>query len=186
MSPFNSYTIGLTLDPIKEHCIRHGELVKFARGETFEVAEQVAHNIGYVKKGCFKYIVRNESEGRDYITGFAFEGEFVADFPNCLTRQPAAVSIVAMTAAEVYVTESMTLTDFLDAESIGQIYKHLFQQIYTQYLDAYSHSIRERYRNLLSRCPMIVQQINLKDIASYLRVTPTTISKIRREITFGQ
>lgn len=62
---------------------------------------------------------------------------------------------------------------------------HLFSQVYTQYFDTYRMTTRERYKRLLLRCLEIVQSINLKDIATYLRVTPTTISNIRREITFS-
>ena len=76
------------------------------------------------------------------------------------------------------------LKNVIDNQSFRDIYEHLFHQIYTQYLDTYRITIREQYINLLHRCPQIVQQINLKDIASFLRVTPTTISNIRREITF--
>ena len=76
------------------------------------------------------------------------------------------------------------MKDIIDSQSFCQIYEHLFHQIYTQYLDTYRMTIREQYINLLHRCPQIVQQINLQDIASFLRVTPTTISNIRREITF--
>ena len=79
---------------------------------------------------------------------------------------------------------SEKLKDIIDNQSRSNIYEHLFHQIYTQYLDTYRMTVRERYINLLHRCPQIVQQINLKDIASFLRVTPTTISNIRRDITF--
>ena len=79
---------------------------------------------------------------------------------------------------------SYQLKNVIDNQSFSDIYEHLFHQIYTQYLDTYRMTVRERYINLLHRCPQIVQQINLKDIASFLRVTPTTISNIRREITF--
>ena len=43
-----------------------------------------------------------------------------------------------------------------------------------------------RYRRLLERCPQVVQMLSLKDIASFLNVTPTYLSKIRKEITFEQ
>jgi len=39
---------------------------------------------------------------------------------------------------------------------------------------------------LMKRCPGIVDLIDLQDIASFLNVTPKTISKIRKEITFGR
>ena len=82
-----------------------------------------------------------------------------------------------------------TLGKLLDSNGMREfkqaISDHLFSQVYTQYLDTYRMTTRERYKRLLLRCPEIVQSINLKDIASYLKVTPTTISNIRREITFG-
>ena len=130
--------------------------------------------------------VNNKTENRDYITGFAFVDEFVGDFPNCIDNRKSVVSIVSMTVSEVYLIDGQQLQSLIENRDFAHFYKHLFLQIYTQYLDSYRMTVRERYRNLLQRCPQIVQQINLKDIASYLRVTPTTISNIRREITFEQ
>ena len=77
--------------------------------------------------------------------------------------------------------------DTLHMEGLKQAMSDsVFTQIYAQYLDTYRMTTRERYKRLLLRCPELVQSINLKDIASYLKVTPTTISNIRREITFGE
>ena len=61
----------------------------------------------------------------------------------------------------------------------------LFTQTYTRFLDSYRLDPRGRYEKLLSRCPHIVQRLSLKEIASFLNVTPKTISLIRKEITFG-
>lgn len=185
MYPFNTYTIGLELGALKDYCVHHGKMKKFSRGDCFETEGIPTHCIGYITHGCFKYIVRNEVEGKNYISGFAFCGELVADFPNCLSRLPAVVSIVAMGNSEVYIIDGGKLLDLIDDKAIGHIYERLFEQIYSQYLDTYRMTTRERYKCLLLRCPEIVQSINLKDIASYLKVTPTTISNIRREITFG-
>ena len=43
-----------------------------------------------------------------------------------------------------------------------------------------------RYRRLLERCPQVVQMLSLKDIASFLNITPSYLSTLRKEITFGQ
>ena len=128
-------------------------------------------------------------EGKGYITGFAFEGEFVGDYPNCLSGKKSEVTIVAGTSCKVYQLAGEEFSKLLDSDEMRDIKQaisdHLFSQVYTQYLDTYRMTTRERYKCLLLRCPEIVQSINLKDIASYLKVTPTTISNIRREITFG-
>ena len=125
----------------------------------------------------------------DYCTGFAFEGEFVADYPNCLSGKTSEVTIMAGTQCKVFQIQGKDLCSLLESANMRDLKQaisdHLFAQVYTQYLDSYRMTTRERYKRLLSRCPEIVQCISLKDIASYLKVTPTTISNIRREITFS-
>ena len=66
------------------------------------------------------------------------------------------------------------------------ISEHLLGQARARYLDFFRTTPRERYDLLMRRCPGIVDLLTLQDIASFLNVTPKTISMIRRDITFGQ
>ena len=189
MTGFNSYTNGLDLSALNEYFINHGRLTQYAKGDYFIKAGEESRYIGFVECGYFNYIVHNSSEQKDYITGFAFEGEFVGDYPNCLSNKTSEVTIVAGTSCKVFQLAGEELRILLDSDGMRELKQaisdHLFSQVYTQYLDTYRMTTRERYKRLLFRCPEIVQSINLKDIASYLKVTPTTISNIRRDITFG-
>ena len=186
---FNTYKEGLDLELLREYCMEHGEVRTFLRGETLEEAGVSTQWVAYVERGYFKYMVHNGEEGKAYCTGFAFEEEFVADYPNCLSGEISEVSIMAGTSCKVFQIQGKDLCSFLESANMRDLKQaisdHLFAQIYTQYLDSYRMTTRERYKRLLSRCPEIVQWISLKDIASYLKVTPTTISNIRREITFS-
>lgn len=189
MINFNSYIDGIELSPLVEYLVNHGRLTQYAKGDYFVKAGEKSRYIGFIEYGYFNYMVHNTSERKDYITGFAFEGEFVGDYPNCLSGKTSKVAIVARASCKVFLLEGGELCKLLDSGSIRglkqTISDHLFSQVYTQYLDTYRMTTRERYKRLLLRCPQIVQRVNLKDIASYLKVTPTTISNIRREITFG-
>ena len=189
MIGFNSYINGLDLSRLTEYCINHGRLTQYAKGDYFIKAGEESQYIGFVECGYFNYMVHNSSEQKDYLTGFAFEGEFVGDYPNCLSSKTSEVTIVAGTSSKVFQLTGEELRKLLDSGGMKDlkpaISDHLFSQVYTQYLDTYRMTTRERYKRLLFRCPQIVQSINLKDIASYLKVTSTTISNIRREITFG-
>ena len=83
------------------------------------------------------------------------------------------------------------LVDFFrqDAEKMelrSVIAEHLLRQHRACYLDLHRATARERYERLLQRCPGIVEHLDLQDIASFLNVTPKTISMIRKEITFGK
>ncbi|NLV51959.1 MAG: Crp/Fnr family transcriptional regulator [Bacteroidales bacterium] len=189
--PFNAYKAGLNLDFLQHYCINHGETRMMKRGESFECVGEPSHQIGYIEKGCFKYMVRHETEQKDYITGFAFENEFVADYPNCLYGIPSEIKIEASMESKVHIINGSDLyrifNDNTEMHHLGaNIMEKLFKQIYTNYLDHYRLDARGRYERLLKRCPQIVQQLSLKDISSYLKLHPNTISKIRHDITFDK
>lgn len=99
---FNSYQDGLDLELLRHYCMEHGEERLLKRGEIFEDAGKPSKYVAYVERGCFKYMVNNEEEGKDYCTGFAFEGEFVADYPNCLTGRKSELTIVAGTTCKIF------------------------------------------------------------------------------------
>ncbi len=187
---FNSYKAGLDLEFLYQYCMEYGKRRTLQRGEILEKAGEPAQWIGYVEKGCFKYIVHNEEEDKDYITGFVFEGEFVADYPYCLQGDLSEVTIEADMPCEICLIKGAELQHLYDerieALHIGmQLMQNLFKMVYSRNLDHYRYSVRERYKMLLQRCPDIVQQLSLKDIASFLNITPIYLSKIRKEITFG-
>lgn len=89
---FNLYKDGLDLETLRLYCMEYGEERLLKRSEIFEDAGKPSLYVAYVERGCFKYMVHNEAE--DYCTGFAFEGEFVADYPNCLTGRKSELTIV--------------------------------------------------------------------------------------------
>lgn len=57
----------------------------------------------------------------------------------------------------------------------------LFEMVYERLLDSYC-TPEIRYRNLMERCPNLKEVVPLKSIASFLGVTPETISRIRRKL----
>lgn len=191
MGQFNSYKEGLHLDFLRQYCLVNGKLQIIERGATFQQSNAPSRHIGYVEKGCFKYIVHNDTENKDYITGFAFENEFVADYPNCLYGTASKVLIEASAKSKVYIIEGAEAYRMLTKNAEHLLYgmkimEGLFSQIYSSYTDLYRLDAHGRYEALLKRCSQIVQQLSLKDIASYLKLHPNTISKIRRDITFAE
>jgi CRP-like cAMP-binding protein len=68
---FNTYKEGLDLEVLRQYCMEHGEVRTFLRGETLEDVGEPAQWVAFVERGCFKYMVHNDEEGKDYCTGFA-------------------------------------------------------------------------------------------------------------------
>lgn len=184
---YNPANIDLSL--LRDYCKQHGEQTAYARGEQMEREGEPAQWIGFVESGCFKYTV-SSSNGRECIVWFSFESELVGDYPNILDGRPAQLTIEAMTPSRVWRISGKQLAQFYgqseETERLGrQIDKHLLCQFKTRHIDHLRYSLCERYEQLLHRCPGIVNKIPLHAIASFLGVTPKTLSQLRRGITFG-
>ena len=188
---FNSYKEELDLDFLKQYCLEHGKVKTFEQGEALEKAGEAAQWIAYVESGYFKYMVQNLTGGVSKCTGFAFKGELVADYPCCLYGGISDVTIEASIDCKVYIINASKLQNMYNEDeekrNIGiRLMYNLFKMVYERYLDLYRHDAKERYEKLLSRCPQIVQQLSIKDIASFLNITPTHLSRIRKEITYSK
>ena len=187
---FNASAYGIDVSMLREYCEREGEVVCYKKGEQMEHEGKPARWFAYVEQGCFKYVTRGISDNRDHITWFSFEGEFVADYPSFLSGRPSHATIEAMVASRVLRVSGVSLLNFYhkNAETMelrSLIAEHILCQFKERYQDLHRTSPRERYELLLRRCPGIVQHLPLNAIASFLNVTPKTISMLRRDITFG-
>ena len=193
---FNTYKEGLDLEFLRTYCMEHGERRTFERGETLEEAGEPAQWVAFVERGCFKYMIHNNEEGKDYCTGFAFEGEFVADFPYCLDGDVSEASIEADMPCEVRIISGRELQVLFDSDPKMMLHnvrilKNLFKMVYGRDLDHYRYTDLhratplERYELLLHRCPGIARHLPLNAIASFLCVTPQQLSRIRKAVTFS-
>ena len=180
----------LDLQILREFCEREGEAVVYRKGDQLEREGDPARWLAFVTEGCFKYVTHGLSDDREHITWFSFEGEFVADYPTFLYARPAQTTIVAMMPSHVLRVTGQQLEQFFDQSKEtmklrAMIGEHILSQFRSRYLDLHCTTPRERYEMLLQRCPGIMEFLDLQDIASFLNVHPNTVSKIRRDITFG-
>ena len=203
----------IDLQALLDFCKKEGKMVEYRKGEQLEREGDPARWFGFVESGCFKFITRGRegdparwfgfvesgcfkfitrgiSDGRDHLTWFSFEGEFVADYPCALSGQTSQATIEAMMPSRVWRVSGEELLEFFrlsikNMELRAAIGEHMLNQFKARYQDFHRATPHERYNLLMQRCPGIVEHLNLQDIASFLNVTPKTISKIRKEITFS-
>ena len=167
----------IDIEALREFCEREGKEVTYRKGDQLE-RERL--RVGDRRSGI----------DREHITWFSFEGEFAGDYPACLDGRPSQTTIKAMMPSRMLRVSGEQLMDFFrqDAEKMelrSVIAEHLLSQARACYLNLHRATARERYELLLQRCPGIVEYLDLQDIASFLNVHPNTVSKIRRDITFG-
>lgn len=147
----------------------------------------VCNRVAFVEKGAL-YSYSIDAKGIQHIIQFAFEGWWIADLYSFLTKEPSKLNIEALEESELLL---------LDREQHQQLLKTVPQyETYTRilYQNAYvalqrriegtlGLSAEEKYLHLLKQHPSILNRVPLHLIASYLGVTPETLSRIRKQMT---
>ena len=191
MTHFNPYMSHIDTTFFKQVCIQSGTPHHLKRHTYLFQEGEVWPYWGFVKQGILKYSCFNKSEQKYYNVGFSFEDEFFGDYPVCLYDIPATLNLQAVTSCDIYICSAELLNQKLEEGTVGMqmarmVAEQLFMQSYARYLDLYRFTPEERYLQLLKRCPEILQLLPLKEIASYLMITPTHMSRIRKSITLSR
>lgn len=181
---FNAYKEFVDTSTINDFCRKYGRMRCYSKGEAFVLQGDIGKHLGVIESGYFKYTTIT-TEGNEAVVGFAFEGECVCDFNNSFSGLPSQVSIIAGSEATV------RQANFTDAKNVIEtrpdilhsITIALFREIYCRYLELYRKSPTERYIDLINNHPDIFDVVPLKEIASYLMVTPIYLSRIRKRLT---
>lgn len=143
---------------------------------------KVSRKMYFIEKGCLRTWVNND--GKEITTQFFFEGDSVSSIESFRTNQPSLYSIETI---EPCVLQTITQKEFqMVVEQSPEIKKrfeeHLFkrlfqtQQLFFSYL---KNSPQQRYEDLITQYPHIVQRVPQHYIASYLGITSVSLSRIR-------
>lgn len=181
---FNTYIDHIEPDFWRELCVKEGKLRHYERGEEFAKVGEVARYIGYIKSGTLKYVAFS-SDGTEHVVGMEFEGEFVSDSTFSFSGKKARVSIVAVTPCEIYcfpvheIVKRMREDDKLN-DIVMRTTEAIFSTVYDRYMALYCKTPQKRYDEIVSRHPDLFDLFSLKDIASFLNITPTHLSRLRK------
>lgn len=181
---FNTYINNINSSFWRQLCLNEGELRHYKKGEDFVSAGSVGRYLGFVKSGTLKYVAYAE-DGTTHVMGLEFGGEFVADFPFSLYGDASRVSIVAESDCEIYCVAASRIKEMMDSDPrVKDIVMHateaIFATVYDRYVALYSQTPQQRYNDLISRHPDLFALFSLKDIASFLNITPTHLSRLRK------
>ena len=189
IAEFNSYMSNIDIDFFKELCLKHGELRHYKKNEFILHEGDACSFFGFILSGVVKYSCTNRTENKPYNVGFSFPNEFIADYPTCLYGMKSELNIQAIIPCEIYICSSTFLQQKFKENNENQriariAAEQMFFQSYSRYLDLFRFTPEERYLQLLKKCPAILQMVSLKEIASYLKITPIHMSRIRRKQSF--
>ncbi len=180
-SQFNSYIDFLDLTAATDFCREKGVPCLYKKGEHFVLQGTITRYAALVVSGYFKVVTLNDS-GNEAVINFAFPDQFITDFHSSLHGEPSQMSIIAGADCEILRIPLKTFKEFLSPSLLDE-YKSLFNMIFMRLLNLYRKSPRQRYVALCEQYPTIIETVTLKDLSSFLLITPNHLSRIRRELT---
>lgn len=147
----------------------------------------VCKSIAFVEKGALRAYTVSE-KGTEHIIQFALEGWVISDLYSFLTGEPATYNIDALENAELLLINKTAHEELLQKLPKYETYTRL--QITGAYLamqrrltSVLSLSLEERYNYFTSLYPDIIQRVPQHMIASYMGLTPETLSRVRKRLT---
>jgi len=140
--------------------------------------------VAFVEKGMLRsYSI--DDKGNEHISQFAFEGWWIADQYSFLTGEPSSYNIDALEDSEILLLSRSSEEEMLESiPQFNRYFRILLQNnlISTQrrLMSSLSQPAEVRYQELVDSCPSIPQRVPQHMMASYLGITPETLSRIRR------
>lgn len=186
MIHFNEYMDEIDFSEFRKLFLEKGKSIGLKKKDYFVRQNEPCKYVGLIEGGIFRY-TRIDSDGDEHIVGYSFAEDFVCDYPSFIKYSGSLTNIQAVTDYSVYMLSSQELNTYwennMDTQRFGRLVaEEIFITLYKRMLDLYCDTTEQRYIKLLQRCHNLPQYIPLKEIASYLNVTPETISHIRKKI----
>lgn len=186
MEVLNRYLELDSIPQIVDFFQNEGRIKYYEKNEFFIRQGQKNDLVGFIKKGGFRYLSYT-SRGNEQIVGYSFEGDFVVDYPSFQIHKPSDVNVQAIKDTVIYLLKRDVLNEYfkeLSKEDLRSKVAEIFlEDIYSRLLSMYCDTPEERYIKLIKRYPPILELVHLKEIASFINVTPETLSRIRKKIT---
>lgn len=143
---------------------------------------KVADQLYYVRSGCLRLAFNND--GKDITFQFFFPGDIVASFGSLHNGTPSLFSLESIEPSELLAIDGKELKNIIRANDVlRDEYEKLLADRFYAYQQLFLSRIRNTpqqcYEELLEQNPEIVKRIPQHYIASYLGITPVSLSRIR-------
>ena len=144
----------------------------------------------FVEKGILRSYTIDE-KGNDFIVQFALEGWWIADLHSFHTGEPSFFNIDAIEDAELLLITTTAWDEMTRKFPLLERYFNLLLRrsmvaMQKRLIASISFSAEEKYMRMLQVYPNIVQRVPQHMVASYLGITPETLSRIRKQLLTGK
>lgn len=161
------------------------ESVTIKRKKDLLVSGQVCNYLYFINRGCLRsfYI---DSKGVEHIYQIRMDNSWISDLKSFFLKDPSKYNIEALEdSALLRISNERMEKLLIEIPNLERYFRILFQKAYVNALNRLNSSMWEtafdRYNDMLKEHPEIFQRVPLVYIASYLGITPESLSRIRKQ-----
>ena len=146
---------------------------------------EISKHAYFIERGCVRSWFNDD--GDDITFQFFFEGSFVSSFESLRKQNPSLFNLETIEPSILYVIHK---DDFFKAmkespalkDAAFEFLSHRFYHYHKLFLSRIKNSPQRRYEELLRENPPILNRVPHHYIASYLGITPVSLSRIRKKM----
>jgi CRP-like cAMP-binding protein len=159
---------------------------KLRRRQYFLQAGEVCKYFAFVLKGALRQYSVDE-KGQEHIMNFAVENWWVGDRESFVMLTPSKYNIDALEDCQLLLITNAQLQDLLHtvpaiATMVREMDQRNFIATQKRLHASIGYSAEERYGELLREHPGYLQRFPQHMIASYLGISPETLSRVRNKV----
>lgn len=145
----------------------------------------IARKMYVIEKGALRIWLNKD--GNEITSQFFFEGKLVASLESFLSLQPSSFCLETLEECKLYVLDKITFDELMKNDSD---FREWFQEYILDRFLYYSKHVlsflrdkpEERYLHLLKTNPGLLKRVPQQDLATYIGITPVSLSRIRNRI----
>jgi CRP-like cAMP-binding protein len=166
-----------------EFALGHFKPSQHVKNEVLVEIGQVNQFMNFIVKGCVRFFFVRD-DGQDMTRHIAFENQFATGLASFISQQPSMEALQVMEDTSLL---RISRKDFYYLLNIipawEKFFRNYLEYAYMNNLYIYQREIMkdaaERYKELLSVNPKIVQRLPNRVVASYLNMSPETLSRLK-------
>ncbi|MEJ5051528.1 Crp/Fnr family transcriptional regulator [Chryseobacterium culicis] len=161
----------------------HWEKKEFRRNEFLKISGSTDTSIYYIEKGSVRIFMMDEKEER--IIRFGYTGNIMVCLDSFLSEKPSDLYIQAIKKTIVKTASKKDFYGFVQSDDEHMkfwisILEDLVLQQLERETDLLINAPGERFERVLKRSPKLFQEVPNKYIANYLRMSPETLSRLKK------
>lgn len=150
------------------------------------VEGSINRNHVFIEKGAFRSF-STDKNGVDRVMQLSIEDNWICDLYSLVTQTPDTQNIEAVEDSEIVLLSHHDMEKLcMQIPALDRFFRFLYQMAFVtteQRLNLrLNSSAEERYLKLVKNTPHIADRFPLNYIASYLGITPASLSRIRKKL----